>query len=625
MSTYHDNKDLSFGMFDNGVKHYKFKDNLLVFEENERYKEVHHYNYKNGTLAEEKISVDGKLLQHNIFKQKRNGVYKYKAEDNSLRSTISLSTKGHITNATDDLFGEISTTYREIKGITFIKEQVKINGDNLKTISNTHTTGTWKGEEVIIEDRKLTKSGGYLPNEKRIYNLKGEEIYTEKFEFDLARTVTLETHYKYDWNGNWISKITYNLETFNVYLIEERQITYTDGITSGKLKNSKYTMLPPFRNQYFYKRDVTKNVFWFYDPSGKLLRKDDYMYIGHFDTNHYYYLDKTNGQLVELTNYKNLKKTDNYFLPAKPLSTGKKDYALLHNTTSYFILDGAFQDFGKGHIIKSSLIDSVLYFNQNTNKTYTYKACNQRLCDITLKPESYKNTYYYLYNYKKGDMIVKDHEIYQDGKKLDLNEYPGLIDVSKSYFKLDEENIIEIDRTKAINTLIPVTLANKDHFNQKLNEAEKLNNTLYVTKAYKEVIKNRIDKTRKKTPTETITQAQPTKGSNTPLNYGCNNNLNCLVTTVNTLYTDEKGKGKTDDEIAISQAGLIDQVYQNNRKLAYETLLKIKGNQMLKVLKHLSPEQRKYIREQSRKTVKEYTDKHGAPTIKTGIKLKSCV
>ncbi|WP_299366481.1 hypothetical protein [Winogradskyella sp.] len=624
-------------LLQNGVIDYTFKNNLLQSKRIRLYNETHSYKYENGKRIERLIEVGGKLHSKYYIKHIGNEAQEYNSNTNKLTKTFSKNQNGQMTRLEEDFTPSISTrVFTVFSGLDLIKEETyttynKDGSGSIKyesQIVNTHKKGTWLNEPIVVET-SVTKRNDKLLNENTItyYNTKGDQVYIET-TYSSGKKFITETFYKYDLRGNWVSAITYNKDTGNVRLYQERKITYTDNLISGDvdfiesyINGTKY---PEFPNQYAYKYDAAKKRFWIRDPSGNYLTKNDWLYFSNKSTNHRYYFDKTNGALVELTNYKLVKEGDLKFYPAKVISKNYEDFVFGIDDIKYIFTDGQFQNFSEGHIVKQSIDENKnSYYNTKTNKLYLFATdCKQITCKLELMPCSKDKAHYYLYKDKLGHI---DCSPIGNGKLLDIKNYISIFGGTKSFMEYNGL-YFEYDLTKTpVNTFHPAKAISKAEFDKVLANSKKLQGNIYTTaEGLAELIARYPESSTSKTPAKTkpSSQAAPTSPStsiakNNVDTYGCNNNLNCLNQLLQDRYAQLKAQGKTDKEAAKEQARIINQVYDYDKETAYQMVMNVNSNQLVNVLSELSPEQRAYFRSQSMDTIKSYEKKHGEVKIKT--------
>ncbi|WP_299519680.1 hypothetical protein [Winogradskyella sp.] len=634
------NTDRVTGSISNGVIHYQFANNRLQSKRIERFNEVHFYNHKNEKLDSITVRVNGKFHSSKSFTHLGNQTEIRNTKNNQLLGTFTTNSKGQIIKLIEKIGFETITTraFAEFEGITFIKQQQTIryrtdgSERSREGITNTQKKGTWLGLPVIVQ---TSKQDYFATTTTSYYNTKGHLVFEEITGVKMMEPITTETFYKYDLRGNWVSAITYNKNTGMVKKYQERKITYTDNFVSGNIDfNESYiksTKYPEFPNQYAYKYDVAKNLFWLKDPSGNYLTKNDWKYFGNKSTNHYYYFDKTNGALVELTNYKLVKEGDLNFRPAKVISKNYEDFIFNIDNINYIFTDGQFQNFSEGHIVKQSIDENQnSYYNTKTNKLYLFtSACEQNTCELQLMPYSKDKVHYYLYKDSSGNI---DCSPFGNGKLLDIKDYKSIFGGTKSF--MDYNGLyLEYDLTKtSFNTFYPAKVISKAKFDKVFAKSTNLQGNVYATaEGLAELINRYPESFAPKTPTKTTSAEQPqispaltktTTPNNRTINnkvdaYDCNNNLKCLSKLLQDRYNQLKGQGKTDKEAAKEQAEIINKVYDYNKELAYQMVMDIKNNQLLNVLSELSPEQRAYFRSKSMNTIKSYEKKHGKTKIKT--------
>ena len=473
--------------------------------------------------------------------------------------------------------------------------------------TNTYYSKVWNNIQVNVQNSaqttqniasnstRKTTTESYFDESERL-------VYSKWFKEDGTIIEESEYFYKDDVNGNWVTKTHFNKILNSIVFIEQRNITYANGLVSGrgeiKKEFVKELTIPQIRNKYSYKIINEKGQFSLLDPAGISIGWRA-KHLGYNKTDNYYLIDTDINAIIELTNFKNAPIKTN--IEAKIISKGYSDF--------YYANSGGDIIWINNNLIKKyeytdTNKDTFILYDKDGDKSYTFSFPNNAsigaVIPIDSLPQAKNNAYWipiktpnkmrFIFLIEKGINILSTEEntvISQKGIYVKANVGFYLI-----------ENLLG---SKLWSINIPKVIS-ENEFNKAKEAYEKLIN---IETTNKVLAKNN-------------TTEPALKNEKPNSNFGCGtNDGNCLVNYFNSKIVGLINQGKTKDE-ASKLAGVdLEQVFKGNPELGYFVVMKINQDYLIGLMGGLSAESRAQMRAMAMKEVKAYEDKYGSPKIKT--------
>lgn len=602
-----------YGAFSNGTNIYKFQNNLVKSLNAVDWGEAYTYAYNNGLLQSE--SWAGSTTGYHLHK--RNGNTLSIFSNVNLNKPISVITYDDYDRIVkvEKGTGVFEISYIDNSKNSKIKEKTEkiFMHDNkfkvkiMHKTSNTYSSKVWNNKKYKVETSVQTSEGINI-NNKRItttesyFDESERLVYSKRFKEDGTIIEEFEYYYKDDSRGNWIAKSQFQVAQNRLLWREQRQITYSDGLVTGRSEINKGELnnlaLPNYKNQYFFKKNPTNGNFWLYDNTGVYLFGETGLnnFLGTYNV---YSIDLTNNSVIELTNFANIK--DDKYYPAKVTLENNNSFVVSGNDGNFrYVINGVMVHHNNLKTIKLFNKELMIFDSASGNTYLIYEPKNK--ADIFYKMhqvDASQNGAYYI------PFKTKDNKTYyvfiENGEAVNPTKETFIMSGKNEFVKtnLGYYKVENFASAKHHEILLP-KIATEAEFNDAKASYDKLMNYKIPEKS-------------------TTTNVSVATTKTEPSSYfGCGaDDGNCLVNYFNNRAGNLMKQGKTKDEASKLAGNELDQVFNANPDLGYYVIMKINQEHMIGIMGGLSKETRSKLRAMAMSEVKAYEDKYGTKKIKT--------
>lgn len=598
------------GMFSNSTEIYKFENNLLKSRNSIDWGEVYTYAYNNEVLQSE--SWVGSTSGYHLFKTNGNTLTIFKSGNlDKPYSTIVFDKYGRFSkvtkpNSSFDIVYVDSQRGSKIKQktetINHLKDDKQIASVNSTTFE--YFTKLWNGKEVRVE-KAIQTSNNIANNTKTItydevyYDKMDRIIYSKSTHEDGSVFQEGEYFYKDDAAGNWVTKTHFNTISNSIVFVEQRKITYANGLVSGrdeiKKEFVKKLSIPQIKNKYSYYLINEQGQFTLIDPAGNSIGWRT-KHLGYNKTDNYYLIDTDINALIELTNFKNASLKS--YNEAKIISLGYSSFYYVNQGGDVICINNSLI---KNYEFTETSKATFILYDKDGDKSYTLALPSNAnigsVIPIDILPDAKNNAYYmpietpnktrFIFLIEKGVYISPSKENMVISKK-------GIYVKGNVGFYLIENHLSE----QLWSIKIPKVIS-ENEFKKAMEAHEKLINP---------------ETTNKVLADNTTTLPKEISTSN----FGCGvNDGTCLVKYFNTRIPNLIAEGKTKEEASKIAGEELDSVFKREPELGYYVLMEVNQDYIIDLMGGLSDESRTQLRSLAMRQVQEYEAKYGAKEIKT--------
>ncbi len=473
--------------------------------------------------------------------------------------------------------GQVDKTKSEI----YSSESFSIDGEDCTKV---------RIEKVILDGDKESKEIDYKYVNSRGHILR-EGIHS------WGMPIMHESRYEYDERGNWISLAIYQKPKGDLITLYKRKITYTDGYVSGgevletKVSEIDALSLKPSSEQVYYTRYPSKKTVKVEDANLRNISSKVTFYGGLNTKSAFMHYPEKN-QMIELIDYYLVE--DEFRREAKAHQLSEKDHLFKSRGGHYFIFINDSILFSNDYKSYGFTDKTGIIYTEKTAQSYAYQWNNNRKAEnIALEklPATLNHTYWIITEgnekaNEKGLFLLRKGQIYTDENlKIYLLGEHAVVYIKDEILFLENAQNLNLDRFYPVREITKSEIADLQ--------------AKYSSKP------------------ANSSASQASKAQTNKNNFGCYNDIACLNRYAINQFNTAKQNGQTDQEAYQKMASTVDQIFLFKKELVFEMMMKLDSKYFLELNKELSPEVRGYIRQKSRETVNQYTEKHGKPKIKT--------